>query len=431
MRILKLVLSLLIVFTVIVTAAQETPGLVVNADESLGPISPFILGSNFSVYSAIPAALIPQAQASGVGYLRWGGGFSDERDLEPFMIDTFIINAQLIGAEPAITVRLRESTPEESAEDVRYANIEKEYNIRYWSIGNEPSLYSGLYDIDYTTEQYNLEWRAHAEAMLAVDPTIILVGPDVHQYYGVPALNLKDSAGREWVQAFLEANGDLVGVVSIHRYPFPRSQANPVITIEELRQNSREWDENIIPSLKAVIQETTGRDIPIAVAEVNSSWANNIAGEATLDSHYNAIWYADVVGRLIRQGVMVAGYFDFQRRDASFGLLGGSDVRPSYYTYQMYQRFGTEALASSSDDLDVGIYAGRREDGALTLMIVNMALEARTLPLTITGFTASGPAEVWLFDPEHNAEQLDLVMLGAEISVPGQSVTLYILPVAS
>jgi hypothetical protein len=428
MRILKSVLTLLIALTVLAAAAQEPTGLVVQADESLGPVSPYILGSNFTIYSAIPAALIPQAQTSGVGYLRWGGGFSDERDLEPFMIDTFMATAQLIGAEPAITVRLRESTPADSAEDVRYANLEQEYNIRYWSIGNEPSLYSGLYDIDYTTEQYNQEWRAHAEAMLAVDPNIILVGPDVHQYYGVPALNLKDSAGRDWVEAFLQANGDLVGVVSIHRYPFPRSQANPVITIEELRQNSREWDENIIPALKAVIQETTGRDIPIAVAEVNSSWANNIAGEATLDSHYNAIWYADVVGRLIRQGVMVAGYFDFQRRDASFGLLGGSDVRPSYYTYQMYQRFGTEALASSSDDLDVGVYAARREDGALTLMVVNLALETRTLPLTITGFTAGGPAEVWLFDPDHEAQAIGSQSMGAEITVPGQSVTLYIVP---
>jgi hypothetical protein len=428
----RLALSILLVAIALTgtALAQDTAGLVVNADESLGTISPYVYGANFGIQSAIPVDLISQAQNAGVHYLRRGGGFSDERPLLNGDIDLFMGTIRIVGAEPAITVRLHESTPEASAANVEYANIKKGYNIRYWSIGNEPSLFAGLFQMEYTTEMYNREWRAHAEAMLAVDPNIILVGPDIHQYPGIPEQNLKDSTGLDWMEEFLKVNGDLVGVVSFHRYPFPHDKANPAITMDDLRLNSREWDDHIIPSLREVIQRTTGRDIPIAVTEVNSSWANNVAGEASMDSHYNGIWYGDVLGRLIRQRVTIAAYWDFQRRHQSWGLIGGDSVRPTYYTFQMYKQFGTEALMTASTIPDVNVYAARREDGSLTVMVVNMTLEPATAPLTLNGFTPGAEAEVWRFDPEHNAELLGTEPFTGEVTLLGQSLTLFIIPAA-
>ncbi len=422
-----IVLIVIMLVAVAPAFAQDADGLIVNVDQPLGAISPLIRGANFGIYSAVPAAMIPAAQVSGVTLLRWGGGFSDERELTAGNIDTFMATARMIDAQAAlITVRLHDSTPEASAEDVRYANIERDYNVRYWSIGNEPTLFASLFDMEYDTVQYNREWRAHAEAMLAVDPSIILVGPDLHQYPGVPEQNLRDANGVEWLEAFLEANGDLVGVISIHRYPFPRNQANPLVTRDELRLNSREWDDNIIPMLRETVQRVTGRDIPIAVGEINSSWANNLRGEATMDSLYNAIWYGDVLGRLMRQRVEFAAYWDFQRRDLSFGLIAGSDVRPTYYAFQLYQQFGTEALMTSSNVPDLNVYAAQRDDGALTIMIVNFSADAATAPLTITGFTPADQAEVVRLDAEHNAESLGMQALGDTITVPGDSLTLLI-----
>ncbi|MBE0689204.1 MAG: hypothetical protein IH587_03670, partial [Anaerolineae bacterium] len=291
-----------------------------------------------------------------------------------------------------------------------------------------PNLFASQYNEDYTTEQYVREWRAHAEAMLAVDPNIILVGPDVSQYPGIPSQNPKDADGNDWLEEFLKANGDLVDIVSIHRYPFPRG--NAPITIDDLRGNPREWDDNIIPNLRAVIQETVGHDLPMAVTEVNSSWANNGNGEATMDSHYNAIWYADVLGRIIRQGVDIAAYWDFQRADASFGILARYEVRPVYYTFQMYKMFGTEALMSESSDPHVSVYAARRDDGALTVIVVNLGSEPATKAIAINDFAPAGDAEVWLFDAEHNAESIGTQPWDDTIDVPAESITLYVLPAA-
>lgn len=422
---------LLLVFLCLAMPLQaQNAGLSVDASQSLGPISPLVYGANYGPLSAVTVDLIPQAQASGITYLRFPGGrWGDLNNIQPSQIDMFIRTARMIGAEPSIHVRLENGTPEQAAELVRYTNIEKEYGVRLWSIGNEPNLFD-----DYTTIDHNTQWRAIAEAMLAVDPDILLVGPDISQWSGTPAVDPVDPEGRDWLREFLLANGDMVDIVSIHRYPFPQSMARPITTIEDLRENTAQWSE-IIPNLRAVIEETTGRtDLPVAITEANSHWSSNIEGEATPDSHYNAIWWADVLGRLIMEQSEIVGYFELQTQDArgGWGILARFDVRPTYYTYQLYQQFGTELLAANSTVEDISIYAARREDGALTLMIVNLADTAQTTPLTIEGFVSGEDIEVIRLDAEHNAEVIEEALLLDEgaVSLPAQSATLYIIPAA-
>jgi len=233
------------------------------------------------------------------------------------------------------------------------------------------------------------------------------------------------------VREFLLANGDLVDIVAIHRYPFPTSMTDPSPTIDELRANSREWD-TIIPNLRAVIRETTGRDLPVAVNEINSNWTHAVGGEATPDSFYNAIWLGDVLGRLIRQKVDIVAYFLLQCRTSQggYGLLAGFEVRPTYYVYQMYKHFGDELLYASSDDPDVSIYAAWRHDDTLTLMLINLGPEEKRKPLRLENVTPTGPAEVWLFDADHQAERIGAQAIadGAEIALPAQSISLYVLP---
>jgi hypothetical protein len=400
------------------------PGtLFVDADQRLGTISPFVYGTNYGPWSVVPFDLQSQAEAAGITYLRFpGGNWGDQHNLRPFHIDPFIELAQEMGAEPSISVRLEGGTAEAAAEVVRYVNLEQGYGVRYWSIGNEPSLYDG-----YDVERYNAEWRAFAEAMRAVDADILLVGPDIHQYSATFATDPKDGAGNDWLREFLLANGDLVDVVSIHRYPFPASMSDAATTIDDLRTNSREWDE-IIPHLREVVREATGRDLPVAVTEVNTHWSSAVGGEATPDSFYAAVWWGDVLGRLIRQRVEIVAHFTLHSNNSigGWGLLGRSEVRPAYYVYQLYQRFGSELVGASSDDPDLSIYSALRDDGALTVMVINLGSEERTYPLRIDGF-ATTEAQVWRFDAEHAAEQIGTQTLAGEITLPAQSMTLYVL----
>lgn len=406
----------------------QAPVLFVDAGEVLGEINPFTRGVNYNTFSAVPFDLLPQAEASGLTYMRFPAGrVSDQAYLSPFKVDEYIALARRMNVEPNINVRLENGTPEKAAELLQYT-IDQGYNVRYWSIGNEPNLFERYGNTGYTTERYNVEWRAIAEAMLAVDPDIILVGPDISQYPGILSQNPKDSTGRDWMEEFLKANGDLVDIVSIHRYPFPLGTQR-VTTIEDLRTNPHEWD-HIIPALREVMRDILGDVKPIAVTEINSHWSAAIFGEASPDSFYNAIWLGDVLGRIIRQQVAIIAYFDLQSADSrgGWGLLARYNVRPSYYVYQIYQHFGTQLIHTSSTDADVSVYGALREDGALTLIVVNLGPEARTVPLLLHNFTPSAPAELWLFDAEYKAENVGVVDLSDQLSVPAQSISLYIVP---
>lgn len=444
-RVLALILLLLASFSS--SLAQEAPSentLTVDASQSLGTISPYVYGSNMNLYTIIPAALMEEAQALGLRYMRFGGGDTDILDLRNNIIDLFVLQTRAVGAEPALSVRLLGGTPEKAAEIVRYTNITKGYGIKYWSIGNEPNLFVALMDVEtYTTQDLNTQWRAIAEAMLAVDPEIIFVGPDITQYVitryedgqieylpGNLGGSALDAQGNDWMIDFLRANGDLLGYVAIHRYPYPGFGAGSGADTDSLRDINDEWD-IAIPNLRALIRDITGRDIPIAVTEINSNSANSVGAPAALDSFYNALWLGDVLGRLIRNQVEIVAYWDVQGGpNRGWGLLGSSAVRPTAYTYYMYRHFGTELLDATSTTPDVTVYAAQREDGAVTLMVVNLGSTDAQTTLALTGFTPSGDAEVWRYDAETLAEQIapQAVADGSILTIPAQSMTVYVLP---
>ena len=408
--------------------------LYVNPSVSLGPISPLIYGSNYGPWLTVSFDMLPEAYDSGITILRFPAGeWGDQNDVKTYQIDQFMDFAHKVGATAMFNVRLFDGTPEQAAEMVRFTNIERKYNVEYWAIGNEPTLYNGAvknrgetYDID----RFNKEWRAIAEAMKKVDPTIKLVGAEINQFSYDPSPGATTNFGerdQEWFVEFLKKNGDLVDVVSFHRYPFPRSRTSGPPTIDELRQNAQEWDQIIIHA-RELIHQYTGQDLPIAITEFNSAYDKSVGGEATPDSHFNAIWLADVLGRMIKNGVFMANEWALTAKGGvgGWGLIDQYDVYPAYYTYQLFRRFGTGLVYSSSDDPDVSIYAARRADGALTVIVVNLSLEEKIKAIDIEKH-ANVQAETWLFDPDHKAENIGTLELSDSITLPAESVTLYII----
>ena len=411
----------------ITPAASTRPaGLVVKPEQRLGSINPYVFGTNYGPWMNISPDLLPQLKAAGLTYLRFpGGNWGDEHDLSDEQIDKFVELARQLGAEPSISVRLRDSSPETAARMVTYTNVTRGYHVRFWSIGNEPSLYPG-----YDTTRYNREWRAFAEAMRAVDPHIILIGPDIHQYTGDPELDPVDTAGRSWLREFLAANGDLVDIVAIHRYPFPAGNNDSPVKAASLMTNSREWD-TIVPNLRHEIRATTGRDYPVAVTEVNSHWTDATGGQATPDSFYNAIWWADVLGRLIRQQVDITAHFALQTDtpNGGWGLLSENGIRPTYSVYQLYRQFGQELVYASADETGVSIYAALREDDRLAIIIINSGRQDISKALQFGPPGTTGLAEIWLLDASRPGQKIGEQTLasGDRIDLPANSVSFYLL----
>lgn len=422
--------------------APTAGAITVDATIRSGPISPYLFGSNTGPWSGVPFDLKDEAIDARITMLRWPGGeFADRNAFTTVSLDRFIQLCRELGAEPYVHVRLREGTPEAAAEIVRYANIEMGYGIKYWAVGNEPNLYPP--DDVYTSEKVSADWRTLALAMRAVDPSIILMGPEITGYLAPPAGGPFVEEAREMTEAFLRANGDLVDIVTIHRYPFPVTATSGPPTIDELADNVVEWD-TMIADLRRLIIETTGRDLPIGVTEFNSNYSKQHSADTTPDSIASAAWLADVLGRMIVGRVTIGTQFALQSTPTlgAWGLLERSRVRPAYYVYPIYKRFGSELVFAAAGDADgageaiahprLTAYAALTEAGGLTLMVINRGTEPLSMPLSLRGH-GGGMATVFRLDAARAeagtaAAPIEPIALsdGMTIEAPPLSVTLYV-----
>jgi Glycosyl hydrolases family 39 len=407
-----------------VTVTPPDDAFWIDPSQDLGEISKFVLGASHGPWTELGVNNLEPARNGGITFLRWpGGNWGDQNDVQTYQIDNYIIQAHMMGAEPSIVVRLPGSSPEQAAEIVRYTNIEKKYGVKYWSIGNEPSLYK-----NYSIEKYNQDWRAFAIAMKAVDPTIKLYGPDIHQFRGGSTIDPREGISRELLIAFLKENGDLVDIVAVHSYPFPTclNCGNP--SIEQLRDNTPEWD-NIFLNLRGIVKENTGKDLPVAMTEFNSNFTNASGSETSPDGFYNAIWLADVLGRMIRQRPEIIAYWLLKNNDSGYGLMTSFNLRPTYYIYQLYKQFGNHLLKANSPEQYVSLFAARRDDGTITAIFVNRSDQAVSSSFKLENGDALNLKNANLFDSDHNAEAITPPAFknGGVINLPAFSVTLYLL----
>jgi hypothetical protein len=416
------------------TATPAPPAGVfwVDPTQDLGKISKYTLGGNHGPWSEFSLDAFEKTIELGVTFIRWpGGNWGDRNDIRNLMIDSYIAQARKIGAEPSISVRVPGSSPEKAAEIVRYVNITNSYGVKYWNIGNEPNLYDNdpALNIEekWTPQRYAAVWREFAKAMRAVDPTILFYGPDISQFVGNAEGTPSEGDAIAYLTEFLKVNGDMVDVVTVHRYPFPACQTCGNPTWEQLRNNTAEWD-NLFPNLRRIVKETTGKDLPVGVTEYNSNYSNAVGAETSPDSFYNALWLADVYGRMVRQRPEILAYWQLKNNSGGLGLLTSFDVRPSYYSFMLWKKFGSHLLAANSDTPYVSVYAAKRDDGAVTVMLVNLNNTEVRKPLQLEQGEKLKLVEAYLFDATHNAESIPPPAFtnGADIGLPAESATLYI-----
>jgi hypothetical protein len=109
-------------------------------------------------------------------------------------------------------------------------------------------------------------------------------------------------------------------------------------------------------------------------------------------------------------------------------LIFGSDLRPTYYVFQLYNHFGSQQVYAASGIPNVSIYAAKRDDGTLTLMVINLSDTEQTVPIQVQDITLA-KVGTWLFDTTHKAEDVGLTDLSSgKVTLPAQSISLFELP---
>lgn len=283
-------------------------------------------------------------------------------------IDRFILDCRLLNAEPLIQIPYRYADPDMVAKLVRYVNGRNKYDVRLWTIGNEP-------DKDYRTgalESYIQKWRTLRDAMKAVSPQILVFGPELAFAYN------PDEPNRDWLTPFLRANGDVVDAVSLHRYPFNGTQGNPTVIMRDALSTGQ-W----VRQLREHIRNVTGRDIPLVFTETNLSSSWTIGGEGGSQSFRAGMWLAETLGQMAESGVTMVNVWSAVR-DGTISIIGDTpdQKRPTYYALLLYATYGDRVVPLASHVENVTAHASRSTgDGTVTVVLINRGYNEANLQL--------------------------------------------------
>lgn len=440
-------------------ALAAAPDVAVAVDASLGPhggapvmIDRRLYGMNIAdweeedyrpdpepVFTAFLGALKP-------GILRWpAGDISQDRVWERSPraekatrllttehVDDFLDLARAVKAEPVIAVNIVTGTPAEAADLVRYVNVEKDYGVRWWQIGNEPDMPGAF----RSPSEYARTFLRFERAMRDVDPSIQLVGGEL-----MTGAHIIGSNGAEdWLTPILRRAGEQMDAISWHYYPLDSKQTNPNSPAAPnvgnlLQERAGDWRpaglafaDEVFPALHRA-RGTYAPGAEMWVTEFGEDPSNGGLGSLSA-THASALWTAEVLGRFAAHGADAMAKFVFKSgKDHNFTLLDADNApRPSYYVYWLYaNEFGNRMVNVTSDQKAlVNGHAALREDGRLSVLLVNKDTAPHEASLSLAGFEG-GAARAFVVQGDSldarevtlNGETLDVETVGGPGAVQG------------
>jgi hypothetical protein len=356
------------------------------------------------------------SNTSGTNTWTWTSSFSNFADV-----------ATNTHAQVFITANYGSGTPAEAASWVQYSNVTKHYGFKYWEIGNENY---GSWETDKNLEPndpytYATRFQAYFAQMKAVDPTIkigavVITGEDnFANYTNHPALNSRTGQTHNgWtpvVLATLKSLGVRPDFVIHHRY----AQAPGSESDAGLLQSSATWP-NDAADLRQQLTDYLGAGAPnveLVCTENNSVYT--MPGKQTT-SLVNGLFLADSLGHALQTEFNAVVWWDVRdgqgnnnnndpalygwRQYGDYGITdyanpaAPADRYPAYYVAKLLQYFargGDQVVTATSDYSLLSVYAARRVNGSLTLLIINKSsADALKANLSISGYAPLSNAVV-------------------------------------
>jgi hypothetical protein len=329
--------------------------------------------------------------------------------------------------------------------------------VPYYLMDNEPSIWFSthrdIHPVGPHADEYRDKVLAESAKIRAADKTALVVGPEEWGWEGyfysgydqqyAPAHNwtFPDHAGQQggmdyipWLLTQWKAT-HAIDILSVHFYPQGNEFSNDdSAATQALRNRSTRqlWDPNyvseswigapvyLIPRLQGWIASSYTAGTPVAITEYNWGDEPHINGATT---------QADIFGIFGAYGLNLATRWTVP-----------ASTTPTYKAMQMYRNydgakstFGDTSVAATVPNPDYlsAFAALRASDGALTVMVINKISGSTPVTLALANATAAGTAQRYQLTGANSIAHLaNLGWSGGQLvdTVPGQSVTLYVLP---
>jgi alpha-N-arabinofuranosidase len=447
--------------------------LTVDATRMVRTVDERIFGANMVIWDREGSTpqTINLLQAAGLRALRFPGGslsdtyvWSENKSYDTTTgqlntwswftsFDQFANVVTSLNPRPQvfITVNYGSGTPQLAADWVSNANITKALGIKYWEIGNE-CFGTWEYDTHTVTHDpytYACAARDYIQQMKAVDPTIkvgvvVTTGEDAYaNNTSHPATNPRTHLPHNGWTPVLLATLSSLGVTPdfaiYHRYEQTPGQESDAT----LLQAARTWPADatdLRQQLTDYLGEA-GSSVELVVTENNSVYGD--PGKQTT-SLVNGLFLADSIGHVLQtefnayvwwalrngpptgsngsllgnQSASLYGwrqYGDYGMLSipSSFGATTYYETYPAYYMMKLLAHFargGDTVVPATSDSTLLSIYAVRRVDGSLSLLVLNKSPSATlTATIALTGFTPQATATTHVYGiPQDDAARTRL-----------------------
>ena len=389
--------------------------------------------SDFYFFSVAPyEESIPTLARTGKGAV--GGRYRMMKDYSEFAVDVldfdeFIEMCREVSAEPIVTVAAdeylvnypegctwatREELIEHAMEWVRYSNIKKGYNVKYWMIGNE------------SWHKQNRNSKAVIYAQDVIDFSLAMKDVDPSIYI------IPNGNSVEFCDTVLQIAGENIDYFCISNYPIYHYKSG-YATYRDTLQDLMHPVNRALTSLKKagrvdelglIIAEygpfDWGNDWPMVNDMGHALYNFEMTGKQLLvpEVDFSIFWNT----RWINNDSVENSVFDALDRNGNFNATG--------YSLMIWGNFLGEKMVASSSDLHLRTFASYvPEKKKLFVYIMNMLENPLSISLNIDGYSIKSLEQAWeLFGK--NADDVDPewqeVMLTkdlSELEVKGTSIT--------
>ncbi len=268
---------LTVFFLTLITFAQSTVTIKINANVKGKIIPPDFIGESFETasirknnrgvkgyfFDSTNKQLLTLFRELGIKNLRIGGGTVDNIHVNPTKddIDALFRFAKAADVKVIYSLRLRSGNAELDASIAKYVWNKYKNLLECFAIGNEPDWHSfhiidpqiyekkpGVPGSAYPS--FLKKWRRIARTILDSVPGAKFTGPDMGSNYPIPNSTNTNYGGKCWTVKFAEdeRNSGIILFVSEHNYVGQDAEAQQLTPKQMVNQMlSRKWDKSFYP----------------------------------------------------------------------------------------------------------------------------------------------------------------------------------------
>lgn len=346
-------------------------------------------------------------KASNSSIIRFGGIGADKNMPTNFQYIKMIDSIRAKGMEPVIQVPFHNwrYNAQQAADIVKYINVTKGKNVKYWSIGNEPDLGYG-----YTTSaQVAAYIRSFSSAMKSVDPSILIMGPETAWFNFNIITGLTTPNGPDDVTGKDASGRYYLDIISFHTYPFDGSQSRAQVMSKLTEANSLQdnlvYLNSQISKCNLAHNRTGSYALKSAITEANIDWQNNSGDNlwgSGASSFIGGQFWAEMMGIAMKNGVDFINFWSVVEGNSASSDIGFIDhatgaKKPSFYHYQMMAgNFSGIYANGTTNNANVKSF-GSKNGQQIAVLVMNQDMSNNlgfTVKLNTSNVTAASPLKI-------------------------------------